>query len=234
MSEVEAEAVQADALVVSGALQRVGGSGATKTSENDQRDMLLGVVVFAVLIGLSWFVGRWIFTSLFGGGSGALYEVFSAILVIAILAAGLGCLIPLPIFLGSRIISLLVCLGLLFFGVPAVQSLRTPAQVAKEEATANPEPPASDRTYSDTAVKAAAMSAIKNAAVDPSSVRFRNVTVAEQSSGTKAVCGEFNAKNRMGGYKGYERFVSAGTGQYTWIESEVADFEAAWTSICRR
>lgn len=87
---------------------------------------------------------------------------------------------------------------------------------------------------SDAVVKAGAMSAIKERAVDPGSVRFRNVFVVRQASGTKAVCGEFNAKNRMGGYNGYERFISAGVGQYTYSEADVADFSTAWSTICQR
>lgn len=91
-----------------------------------------------------------------------------------------------------------------------------------------------DQGPSDTTVKAGAMSAITERAVDPGSVRFRNVFVVRQSSGTKAVCGEFNAKNRMGGYNGYERFISAGVGQYTYSEADVADFSTAWSTICQR
>ena len=86
---------------------------------------------------------------------------------------------------------------------------------------------------SDAVVQAGAMTAIKDRAVDPGSVRFRNVVVIREANGAKAVCGEFNAKNRMGGYNGFERFISAGVGEHTWIESEVADFGSAWTSLCR-
>ena len=87
---------------------------------------------------------------------------------------------------------------------------------------------------SNAVVQAGAMTTIQNRAVDPGSVRFRDVAVIRQPSGMKAVCGEFNAKNRLGGYNGFERFISAGTGQHTYIESEVDDFQSAWVSVCQR
>lgn len=86
---------------------------------------------------------------------------------------------------------------------------------------------------SDTAVLASAQTAVKAMAVDPASVRFRNLSVHRQGSGMKAVCGEFNAKNRAGGYNGYERFISTGLVKYTWREADVGDFDSAWASLCQ-
>lgn len=48
----------------------------------------------------------------------------------------------------------------------------------------------------------AAESAIREALADPDSAKFRNV---KEISGI--VCGEVNAKNRLGGYVGYVRFA---------------------------
>tara|TARA_R110002049_G_scaffold275802_1_gene453939 strand:+ start:1126 stop:1452 length:327 start_codon:yes stop_codon:yes gene_type:complete len=42
--------------------------------------------------------------------------------------------------------------------------------------------------------------------IDPSSVQFRNLV--SYSGGV--VCGEFNAKNRMGAYVGYQEFIYYG------------------------
>ena len=39
--------------------------------------------------------------------------------------------------------------------------------------------------------------------VDPQSVQYRDV----KSYGDGTVCGEFNAKNRMGGYAGFQQFT---------------------------
>ncbi len=104
------------------------------------------------------------------------------------------------------------------------------AGVAREKAIRDAE----KGVLSDTEVIAAAQTVIKNAAVDPASVRFRNVRAYRQQSGMKAVCGEFNAKNRAGGYNGFERFISAGVAEHTWTERDVADFESAWASLCHR
>ncbi|MGE5565886.1 MAG: hypothetical protein ACM3YN_07015 [Parcubacteria group bacterium] len=89
-----------------------------------------------------------------------------------------------------------------------------------------------DGGYSNVSVISAAESAVKAKLVDPDSAKFRNVVVRQQSSGTKAVCGEVNAKNRAGGYKGFERFISAGTNDYTWLRQETKGFAAAWNEIC--
>ena len=86
---------------------------------------------------------------------------------------------------------------------------------------------------SDTAVIAGAMSSIKRKLVDPDSARFRNVRAYPQDSGTTAVCGEVNAKNRAGGYNGYQRFISAGIDKYTWLETEMEDMGEAWSTFCR-
>jgi hypothetical protein len=88
-------------------------------------------------------------------------------------------------------------------------------------------------TYSDTTVTASALQAVKSQLVDPDSAKFRSVRVYQQASGTKAVCGEVNAKNRAGGFNGYERFVSAGTSQHTWLEQQVSGFESVWSQVCR-
>lgn len=102
-----------------------------------------------------------------------------------------------------------------------------------EAAPAAPAAPAEDASYSDVAVQSAAMIALKEKLTDPGSAKFRRVTVHRQSSGTKVVCGEVNAKNRAGGYNGYVRFVSLGTTEYTYLEQEVEDMNSLWREVCR-
>jgi len=43
--------------------------------------------------------------------------------------------------------------------------------------------------------------------LDPDSANFRNLLVTVDKSG-RTLCGEVNAKNRMGGYVGYRRFIA--------------------------
>ncbi|MBU4610533.1 hypothetical protein IMZ29_08270 [Achromobacter sp. GG226] len=47
---------------------------------------------------------------------------------------------------------------------------------------------------------------------DPQSVQFRNVRVLKETKkpGSKAVCGELNAKNGYGAYVGFKRFMVGG------------------------
>lgn len=47
---------------------------------------------------------------------------------------------------------------------------------------------------------------IVNRLNDPESARFRNVFISPKG---RAICGEVNAKNAMGGYVGFRRFISA-------------------------
>jgi hypothetical protein len=56
----------------------------------------------------------------------------------------------------------------------------------------------------------AAKEAIRGTLKDPDSALFRNVKFY---SFTGATCGQFNAKNSMGGYVGYRKFVFTQTGK---------------------
>lgn len=77
--------------------------------------------------------------------------------------------------------------------------------------------------------KAAAKAKLK----DPSSAQFRNVYFHEGADGIPMTCGEVNSKNSFGGYGGYQRFVSAGKSELTFLEEEVADFSNVWNRLCR-
>jgi hypothetical protein len=144
-------------------------------------------------------------------------------------------------------VTLVVIGAVAFFGLKACLSDSDKAKpeadgpVAQTEVRppAVPAPPqqparsASKGGPSDTVVIAGAMSSIKRKLVDPDSARFRNVSAYPQASGTTAVCGEVNAKNRAGGFNGYQRFISAGIDKYTWLETEMEDMDNAWATFCR-
>jgi len=49
---------------------------------------------------------------------------------------------------------------------------------------------------------------VSNQLNDPESARFRGVKAAIWKNGILVVCGEINAKNRMGGYVGYHLFTA--------------------------
>lgn len=93
----------------------------------------------------------------------------------------------------------------------------------------------------------AAKAAIEKDLRDPASVQYRGVRV----SGTLYACGEVNAKNAMGGYVGFTRFVSSGTedaqvyfdapdigndrtGLPGWRAASASLFRDRWEAHCRQ
>lgn len=67
---------------------------------------------------------------------------------------------------------------------------------------------------------------------DPSSAQFRNVYFHRGADGIPMTCGEVNSKNSFGGYGGYQKFVSAGKPEFTFLQEEVADFSNVWNRFC--
>lgn len=56
------------------------------------------------------------------------------------------------------------------------------------------------------AEETAAKNAIQALLIDPASAQFRGVNIHSSKAGPVSVCGEVNAKNRMGGYNGFQKF----------------------------
>lgn len=75
-------------------------------------------------------------------------------------------------------------------------------------------------------------SGIKDALIDPSSAEFKNVFFVLTTNRTPFACGEVNSKNRLGGYTGYKRFVTAGLKEYTYMEGETDGFNEYWKQVC--
>jgi hypothetical protein len=76
------------------------------------------------------------------------------------------------------------------------------------------------------------MEAIKLKLKDPESAEFRHVYFNRGVNGVPTTCGQVNARNGFGGYSGFQRFVSAGTADLTFLESEVSDFDTVWNQLC--
>ena len=74
--------------------------------------------------------------------------------------------------------------------------------------------------------------AIRNRMKDPGSSVFQNVFFSRTSDGAPVTCGEVNGKNSFGGYSGFQRFVSAGSPELSFLETEVADFSTLWDTMC--
>lgn len=77
--------------------------------------------------------------------------------------------------------------------------------------------------------KAAAKAKLK----DPNSAEFRNVYFHRGSDGIPMTCGEVNSRNSFGGYSGYQKFVSGGKPDLTFLEEQVADFNVIWARFCK-
>lgn len=74
----------------------------------------------------------------------------------------------------------------------------------------------------------AATTAIRDSMKDPESARFRRVVVSPKG---RAVCGEVNAKNEMGGYVGFRRFIVAA--DRAGVEGDETYFaETHWQERC--
>lgn len=61
---------------------------------------------------------------------------------------------------------------------------------------------------------------VLNALVDPDSAKFNDVNYFPK---TGAGCGLVNAKNRMGGYRGFTEFVAEKSGNVTFAPSEASE-----------
>lgn len=70
---------------------------------------------------------------------------------------------------------------------------------------------------------------------DPGSAQFRNAffhLAKSKGQYTPISCGEVNSKNGFGGYSGYQRYISAGSPDLTFLEEEMPEFEKAWQQLC--
>ena len=69
---------------------------------------------------------------------------------------------------------------------------------------------------------------------DPDSAEFKDVFFARAKDNVPVVCGEVNSKNSFGGFVGFQSFISAGSSDTTFLQSEVEDFKTLWESMCAR
>lgn len=74
--------------------------------------------------------------------------------------------------------------------------------------------------------------AVEEILIDPNSADFKDVVFVTAVSGTQFACGKVNSKNRLGGYTGYKRFITAGLKEYTFIDGEKDGFNEYWRQVC--
>lgn len=105
-----------------------------------------------------------------------------------------------------------VALGLVFLTIGCEQpnpSPKDPAQPVKDQAVA----------------------ALRDRMKDPKSLEVRHLVAVKQGK-WDVVCGEYNAKNSMGGYVGFQRFAWRGNGDFA-MESEPSTYLGVFWRICR-
>jgi len=68
---------------------------------------------------------------------------------------------------------------------------------------------------------------------DPESARFRNESISTSRAGA-TLCGQVNSKNALGGYEGFQRFISGQTPPL--IEGTIGpdEMNRQWAKLCGR
>ena len=76
--------------------------------------------------------------------------------------------------------------------------------------------------------------AVQSKLKDGASAEFRNVGI-HKGQKPNLVCGEVNSKNGFGGFSGYQRFISAGTAELTFLEEQMkrGEMDISWDRFCR-
>ena len=69
---------------------------------------------------------------------------------------------------------------------------------------------------------------------DADSAKFKNVYFFRGSRNIPVTCGDVNSKNSFGAYAGFSKFISAGSIDATYLESEVEDFAELWNGLCAK
>lgn len=69
---------------------------------------------------------------------------------------------------------------------------------------------------------------------DPDSAQFQNVRFHQGKDGVPMTCGEVNSKNSFGGYSGFQKFVSAGRAELTFLAEQMdsGEFAKIWNQMC--
>lgn len=78
--------------------------------------------------------------------------------------------------------------------------------------------------------------AVRERLKDPESAQFKDTFFHHNKAYSPVACGQVNSKNSHGGYVGFQRFVSAGKPEFTFLENDmknIAEFNKTWTSLCQ-
>ena len=91
-----------------------------------------------------------------------------------------------------------------------------------------------DEKRKDSMLIVLSQEAVQSKLKDEGSAEFRNIDIHKSAEAT-VVCGEVNAKNAFGGYAGFQRFVSSGSAELTFLEDQMkpGHMDLAWDRFCR-
>ena len=103
------------------------------------------------------------------------------------------------------------------------------------EVAANAVDPAADAQAAEERLATRARSAMESTLNDPFSARFRRVSTGRNG----ALCGQVNAKNRMGAYTGFQTFITFSSSNAVYFQEQPGDrtdpystFGPAWQRGC--
>lgn len=78
------------------------------------------------------------------------------------------------------------------------------------------------------------MSLVRAKLKDPSSAIFRNVYFHRGVDNLPITCGEVNSKNSFGAYGGFQKFISGGLEEVTFLQEQASgDFSITWNRFCQ-
>ena len=69
---------------------------------------------------------------------------------------------------------------------------------------------------------------------DPDSAKFQNLYFHKGKDNIPMTCGEVNSKNSFGGYGGFQKFISAGSPELTFLSEQMDanEFANVWNKFC--
>lgn len=76
--------------------------------------------------------------------------------------------------------------------------------------------------------------AVRSRLKDPKSAEFKNIYVFVGKNNVPVICGQVNSKNSFGAYVGFQRFVTAGSSELTFLQSDADDFDSVWNKFCKK
>lgn len=75
--------------------------------------------------------------------------------------------------------------------------------------------------------------AVKTQLKDPRSAQFQGVYFNRGADNIPMTCGEVNSKNSFGAYGGFQRFISAGKPELTFLQENIDEFPELWRRFCQ-